>query len=190
MQKFKNKYRVPSARLEGWDYSAAGAYFITICTLDKQHHFGNIREGAMHLSAAGQQVHNYWHQIPFKFPHVHLNAFVVMPNHLHGVLLLESKEPAVLEKRLVEWLPGPLEAVIQPAGGCTGLHNPMFAEGLGRILRWYKGRCTYEIHKDNPYFCWQERFWDTIIWNQPMLERVQHYIETNIERWAKDPYRT
>ncbi len=188
MHKFQNKYRIPSARLEGWDYSAAGAYFITICTLEKHHLFGKIARGKMHLSPAGEQAAQHWDSIPEKFPNARLDAFVVMPNHIHGLLLLQSEQPAVLEKQSLQ-IPNPLETVLGLAGGCTGMHNPMFANGIGRILRWYKGRCTFEIRKTNSCFCWQERYWETIIWTEKALENIRNYIQTNVQRWANDPHR-
>ncbi|MBW4542795.1 MAG: hypothetical protein KME43_27265 [Myxacorys chilensis ATA2-1-KO14] len=85
MTLYKNKYRIESARKPGWDYAGNGAYFITICTQNRQHFFGNIQNGIMDLSIAGEIAQKLWWEIPDRFPHVQLNAFIVMPNHIHGI---------------------------------------------------------------------------------------------------------
>ena len=87
-EKFKNRYRIPSARSAWWRYDWAGAYFITICTAHQQHLFGEITQQKMTLSPIGQIAQTCWHEIPLHCEHVELGAFVVMPNHVHGVLIL------------------------------------------------------------------------------------------------------
>ena len=86
---FRDKYRVPSARASWWDYSRDGAYFITICTQGRQHFFGEIEHGKMHLTAIGQIAHDRWHEMTQHFPFAHVNAFVVMPNHVHGIIIID-----------------------------------------------------------------------------------------------------
>jgi REP element-mobilizing transposase RayT len=92
MKKFRNKYRIPSARLPGWDYRLAGAYFITICTQNRTPFFGECQGGKMKLSTAGMIAQGCWYQIPFLKSHVTLGAFVVMPNHVHGIMILDEME--------------------------------------------------------------------------------------------------
>ena len=92
MDKFKNKYRIQSARLKGWDYSDDGAYFITICTQNWQQFFGNVNNGGMQLSEIGEIAEKYWKEIPNHFPSILLDNFVVMPNHVHGVLIITETE--------------------------------------------------------------------------------------------------
>ncbi|MGB3848670.1 MAG: transposase, partial [Tunicatimonas sp.] len=86
--KYQNKYRIASARAPWWDYGWEGAYFITICTHDRQHFFGNIEGGVMQLSPVGALAHQYWQEIPGRFPYAQLDAWVVMPNHMHGILII------------------------------------------------------------------------------------------------------
>ena len=81
-------YRVESSRLRGWDYAAAGYYFVTICTRDRECFFGNVVGDVMCLSAIGQVAQQLWAEIPSHFKHVSLDEYVVMPNHLHGILVL------------------------------------------------------------------------------------------------------
>ena len=88
--KFKNKYRIPSARLINWDYRSNASYFITICTKYKQQYFGSIRNSKMHLSEIGQLAKKYWHEIPEHFSYVKLDKFIIMPNHIHGILIIDN----------------------------------------------------------------------------------------------------
>ncbi len=89
---YHGKYRIPSARLQNWDYSNEGAYFITICTKDKVHLFGEIENGAMVLSKVGIIADILWYEIKYHTRNVELGEFVVMPNHIHGIVLLKSNE--------------------------------------------------------------------------------------------------
>ena len=88
--KFKNKYRIPSARLQTWDYANNGSYFITICTQNRNHFFGKIINQEMQLSEIGKLAEKYWLEIPEHFPFVELGNFVVMPNHFHGILIIDK----------------------------------------------------------------------------------------------------
>ena len=90
--KFRNKYRIASARAPWWDYEQNGAYFVTICTQNRYHFFGEIKKGIMHLSRTGVIADIMWHQIPHRTPHVALGEFVVMPNHIHGILILDKPD--------------------------------------------------------------------------------------------------
>ena len=90
MEKFQNKYRIPSARLQNWDYGSNGVYFITICTADRNHYFGEILEMQLNASEMGKLAQQYWIEIPHHFPSVKLGDFVIMPNHIHGILIIEK----------------------------------------------------------------------------------------------------
>ena len=90
MDKFKNKYRITSARASWWNYGWAGAYFITICTQNREHFFGEIENDKMILSPCGVLADVFWHEIKNHTQNVELGAFVVMPNHIHGILILND----------------------------------------------------------------------------------------------------
>jgi putative transposase len=92
MEKFRNKYRIPSARLQNWDYGSNAPYFITICTANRENFFGDI-EKKMILSEIGKIAHHYWYEIPNHFPFVKLGEFVVMPNHVHGIIIIDKSMP-------------------------------------------------------------------------------------------------
>ena len=88
--KFFGKYRIPSARWQQWDYRWSGGYFITICTKNRQHDFGTITNGKMQLSGIGILADVFWHEIKHHALNVELDAFVVMPNHVHMILILNG----------------------------------------------------------------------------------------------------
>lgn len=88
--KFQGKYRIDSARLKNWDYASNGAYFITICTDNREHYFGEIENGKMKISPAGAIAHVLWHQIKNHTKNIELGEFIVMPNHVHGILILDG----------------------------------------------------------------------------------------------------
>jgi len=85
-----NRHHRRSIRLKGYDYSQAGAYFITICTQDRACLFGKVVNGEMRLNDAGRMVLAEWNMLPERFPHVVLDAFVVMPNHVHGIVVITN----------------------------------------------------------------------------------------------------
>jgi REP element-mobilizing transposase RayT len=92
--KFQNKYRIPSARASWWDYGSNAPYFVTICTKNRKHFFGKIVEGEMHLTEIGQSAYDCWNEIPNHFPFVVLDEFVVMPNHIHGIIIIDKPTDA------------------------------------------------------------------------------------------------
>jgi len=87
--KFQNKYLISSARLKNWDYGSNAIYFVTICTQNREHYFGEIANGKMQLSETGKIAQRFWFEIPNHFPFVKLGEFVVMPNHLHGIIIID-----------------------------------------------------------------------------------------------------
>ena len=94
--KFKGKYRNESARLQNWDYGSNAAYFITICTKDREPYFGEIINGKMHVLPAGAIAHVLWYEIKNHAKNIELGEFVVMPNHVHGILILNGKNDGVV----------------------------------------------------------------------------------------------
>lgn len=198
--KFQNKYRIPSARLQTWDYANNGAYFITICTQNRHHFFGTIQNQEMQLSEIGKLSAQFWMEIPNHFPFIELGNFVVMPNHVHGILIINhSVETRFIasnnnetqfiapndintnETRLIASLQGNI-------GGFSGNKNPMINDNISKIVRWYKGRCSFECRKINPNFGWQTRFHDHIIRNAKSFDTIQNYIFENPLNWKNDKF--
>lgn len=195
--KYKGKYRIESTRLKNWDYGSNGAYFITICTKNREHYFGEIENKQMMFSEMGKLAHRFWEEIPIHFPFVELGNFVVMPNHTHGILIMDKNGFNCGDGIMVNG--GDLinggDAInrvstnqITTGGGITGNHNPMFHENISRIIRWYKGRCSFEIRKIHAGFEWQSLFHDHIIRNDISFNRIQNYIEANPENWKEDRF--
>ena len=178
-QKFRGKYRIPSARLKGYDYASNGAYFITICTSNRYCFFGDVENDGMLLNPVGELAHKFWNAIPQYFPFIILDEMVIMPNHVHGVLWIDND---LLVGR------GAINRASTTGGGITGKNNPMFHENISRVMRWYKGRCTFEINKKHPNtnFGWQSRFYDHIIRNEKSLENIRDYIRNNPSMWKRD----
>lgn len=193
MDKFKNKYRIPSARLQSWNYGTNGSYFITVCTQNRVHFFGDIVNGAMQLNALGQLAEKYWMEIPQHFPFVELGNFVVMPNHTHGILIIDKTDIVLddtsdAETRLIASLPQNEPNDMKTIGGFAGDRNPMFHDNISRIIRWYKGRCSFEMRKIHTDFGWQSRFHDHIIRDAHSFEIIQNYIANNPLNWEKDKF--
>ena len=177
--KFQHKYRIPPSRAQWWDYANAGAYFITICTANREHSFGEIEK----MNELGKLAEKYWYEIPNQFNFIELGAFVVMPNHIHGILIINN--PTV-ETRLIASLPTIASPKMQ--GGVTGLKNPMLHNNISRVVRWYKGRCTFEIRKIHADFAWQSLFHDHIIRNEESYQKISDYIISNPKNWANDKF--
>ena len=182
--KYLNKYRIQSARLKEYDYGQNGAYFITICTKEREGFFGEIVNGIMEVNEIGQLANKNWLDIIKSFPFVQLDEFIIMPNHIHGILMLNREinfeEDAINRVSTKE---------MDCKGGRTGKHNPMLKEDLSTIIRWYKGRTTFESRKINPLFMWQSRFYDHIIRTEEEYKKIQFYIRTNPANWENDSER-
>lgn len=201
--KFKDKYRISSARLQTWDYSLKGSYFITICTQNREHFFGKIVNQEMQLSELGKLAQQFWIEIPIHFPFVELGNFVVMPNHVHGILIINNSTVETrfiasdiasniefnYEKNFVIEKETRLIASLRDnIGGICGDKNPMLHDNISKIIRWYKGRCTYESRKMVSIFGWQSRFYDYIIRNSKSFDIIQNYIFENPSKWENDTF--
>ena len=190
-EKFQNKYRIPSARAQWWDYGNKGAYFVTLCTLNRHHLFGEIRGQKWFPGFAGELANIFWKEIPERYSYAKIDAYVVMPNHIHGIIFIE-KPVELVRGAMIN--PSEVRDAINRVstginrGGVTGEHNPMLHENLSRILNWYKGRVTYEVRKQGYEMGWQERFHDRIIRNVKELERRRKYIEANVSNWEDDEF--
>ncbi len=82
-----------SIRLKEYDYSQNGVYFITICTQNKECLFGEIEDGEMRLNDAGKIIDRWWHKMKNKFPNIELDEYIIMPNHFHGILIIQNVDP-------------------------------------------------------------------------------------------------
>ncbi len=149
-----------SKRLAGYDYSQPGLYFVTICIEQHRLVFGSIVNDQMILRRPGRIAESVWHTLPRRFAHVKLDAYVVMPNHFHGIIELTDGEPP----------PGKTRAE------------------LGEIVRTFKGATTYQVRhtEGTPWFVWQEEYYDAIIRTDAALQQFRQYICNNPLRWSED----
>ena len=222
--KFRNKYRIASARAQWWDYGNNAAYFITICTAHRENYFGKITNGKMILSEIGEIASKCWAETPQHFPFVDLDMYIVMPNHLHGIVIINKNKnmrisPNTRMDNVVDATdmadtgnvgdatdmadtgnvggrdainrvstanrpppnppPNPQNAPTKKTGGFAGNKNPMTNDNLSHIIRWYKGRVTFESRKIHAGFAWQTRFHDHIIRNDIEFRRIACYIKNN-----------
>ncbi|MEH2434449.1 MAG: transposase [Nostoc sp.] len=197
--KYKGKYRIDSTRLPAWSYATNAGYFITICTDGKKCFFGEVVQSEMQRSQIGEIAHKLWYEIPNHFSNCQIDSFCVMPNHIHGILVINQIQEDAMNSRIQE--KDAIQTQQEDAmnrvstrgdiqrGGVTGLFNPMLSKNsLSKIIRWYKGRCTFEINQIYEGFGWQERFHDNIIRNEFALDRIRQYIINNPINWESDAY--
>jgi putative transposase len=166
-----------SIRLQGYDYSQAGAYFVTICAFEQQCLFGNMIDGVIQLTAIGQVVQSVWEEIPHHFPNVALDAFVVMPNHVHGILFLTDAVRATHAS--------PLQT-IQSSKPCGPKRN-----SIGAIIGSFKSAATKRINQSRnapgtPL--WHRNYYEHIIPSERALQAIRQYITANPAKWHLDRY--
>jgi len=169
-----------SIRLKGYDYSRPGAYFITICTQDRACLFGEVVDGEMRLNDAGQMVQDVWDELPAFYPGVQTDAFIVMPNHIHGIIILVGADPCVC--------PNTGQTIGQPQGVApTRLSLP---DVVHRFKTMTTKRYIDGVKKFGwtPFRrrLWQRNYYEHIIRNDHALQRIREYIWTNPLRWHLD----
>ena len=178
MTLYQNKYRSESTRRPGWDYPTPGWYFLTICTAHRYPFFCTIRNGIMGLSDAGCVAHWCWTAIPDHFDHVRLDAFVIMPNHVHGLV------------GIVEFPSGgnaPVDALESNASTGNRRMSQISPKpgSISTIMRSYKTAVTKRIRRRIcADFAWQSRFHDSIIRTEREFINVRRYIRNNPANWT------
>ena len=204
--KYQNKYRIPSARLQGYDYGQNGAYFITICTKNRIHYFGEIissfdserqnvafdserqnvafdsetqnvasdsetqNVASVQATPIGVIANEYWQKISEHFSFVLLDEFVVMPNHVHGILVIskETHDDASLQ-----------------GIGYTNKFGPQ-SGNISSVIRGYKAAVKSFATTNKIEFAWQSRFYDRIIRDEEEMKRIRKYIVENPDNWFRD----
>ncbi|NER26054.1 MAG: transposase [Symploca sp. SIO1C2] len=182
MAVYKGKYRVKSTRLPNRDYGANGWYFVTICTRNQNSFFGEVIEGQIKLSAIGKIAQQFWAEIPDHFEDVYIDAYVIMPNHIHGIVIIDkSNSPSrdvACNVSTISYEDDVYRARSQmsPKAG-----------SLSVIIRSYKAAVSRWC-KTNGYssFSWQPRFYDHIIRTDGSLDRIREYIVNNPAKWEED----
>jgi len=158
-----------SIRLRSHDYSQAGAYFVTVCVQGRERLFGDVVDGEMRLNDAGQMVAQCWHALSAHFPHLELDECVVMPNHMHGIIIVGA----------------PFMAPNGPGAVNPGAINR--APTLGEIVRSFKAVATRRIREaGGSAFAWQRKYYEHIIRDEESLNRIREYIANNPLQWELD----
>ena len=193
--KFRNTYRISSTRLQNWDYGWDAAYFVAICTQNRECFFGKIAAGKMELSNIGIIADLLWHEIKNHAKNIELDAFVVMPNHIHGILILNGNNKinanAIVETRHALSLQQQQQQQQQQQPEKTIGQQRFQNQGkntISSILGAYKSAVTKHAHRLGFYFEWQTRFHDHIIRNDNELNRIQDYILNNPKNWNNDKF--
>ena len=185
-----------SIRLSGFDYSRKGAYFVMIVTQGRACLLGQISNGEMRLNAAGDAITAWWRRLPDKFPSTSVDAFVLMPNHLHGIIVIEGKG------QRPESAPTESDGIAR-----TGLSFRPDVKGLGpetddvrpdppisHMVQWFKTMSTNAyIHgvKESGWAAfknrlWQRNYYEHVIRNVADYDRIFNYLGSNPLRWAED----
>ena len=165
-------------RLRNFDYSSQGWYFITICTKNRKHYFGEIKDGQMHLSAIGEQANLYWEEIPQHFPHIELNEFIIMPNHIHGIIGIVSTDTTCRVPTKI------------PIGKKTNEFGKTIAGSISAIIGQFKSTLTRWSRKNgHENFAWHVRFHDHIIRDDRAFQNISNYIKNNPGNWGRDKFK-
>ncbi len=159
-----------SIRLKKWDYCQDGFYFITICTANHKYLFGEIINGEMQLNAMGLVVEKYWQIIPAHFYHVDLDVFTIMPNHIHGLIIMGVGKALRAHKQT--------EQFGRPVAG-----------SISSIIRSFKSavtKCINEMRQTPGNKLWQRNYYEHVIRNEDELSRAREYIVENPLKWDID----
>lgn len=170
-----------SIRLKGWDYSQEGLYFVTICTYERACVLGEIKDGVMLLSDVGGIAKQCWDEIPGHFENVELDEYVIIPNHIHGVILLRgiSRRDEVTSSLRNDPETGPQSQRSVIKG----------SPRLGQIIAFFNYRSTKLINvKSNTpgERFWQRNYFEHIIRDGNDLDRIRTYISNNVGKWSED----
>ena len=210
--KFRNKYRISSTRLQNWDYSRNAAYFVTICTQGREHYFGDVVDGEMKLSAIGEIARAEWLKTFDLRPDMNLimGEYVVMPNHFHAIIIIGENQyntggnggnkngyggddGHVADENGGHCGDGHVETQCiaslppTPPTPPTNQFGPQ-RKNLASIIRGFKIGVTTRSRKIIPRFAWQPRYHDHIIRNDVSFNRICNYIKTNPENWGNDQF--
>jgi len=192
-----------SIRIPGYDYASAGAYFVTVCTQHRECLFGEIRDGAMCLNAAGETVREDIIRLDERFQNVTVDSCVIMPNHIHAIFIIDQSVGAqfiapgmgddgtAVEAQFI----APLDKTPVDEGDAScGNHEGAINQGainraptLGWIVRTMKAATARRIRMQiNPSFSWQRNYYEHVIRDENDLNVIREYIENNPLKWELD----
>jgi len=178
--KYKQIYNPKSNRLQNYDYSSNWWYFITICTKDRQNYFGEIVDWKMILNEYWKIAEKYYLEIPKHFWDVILDYFVIMPNHIHWIIIIDKNDVKTVETKNF--------LSLQHNTNIQQDKMPRWtSRTIGSIIRWFKIGVTKRIReKTDLYNIWQPNYYDRIIRNEEELDKIRKYIFENPIKWEFD----
>jgi len=176
-----------SIRLPGFDYSQGGAYFVTICSYNRECLFGEIVDGEMRLNETGEMVASCWEELPNHFPGLTTETFIVMPNHVHCVVMFENDPPDVGATHASP------SGHVRPGVGATHA-SPSWENGpkkrsLGAVIGSFKAAATRHINKNSQtpgLPVWQRNYHEHVVRDEEELAIILEYIENNPLKWELD----
>ena len=162
--------------LRDYDYSTSGYYFVTVCSKDREERFGKIENGRMCLNTAGEIARNSWAEIPLHFQHIEIDEFSVMPNHIHGILIIGESMVGSAYMRSHQ-----RNAFMHSLQDRTKML-------LSKVIQQYKASVTRKINllESSHHFGWQKSFYDHVIRNDESLNNLRQYIANNPLKWELD----
>ncbi|WP_281299145.1 transposase [Flavobacterium limnophilum] len=195
MQQFQGKYRIETARAKWWDYSNEGDYFITICTKNREHLFGYVKDEKMILNEYGQIVSDCWFDLPNHYKNIVLDEFQIMPNHIHCIVGVDNSKIINPDSN-----PDSVETGLKPVCTTNDITNDTTNDITNansddkihgvfefmRALKSFSSRKINEKRNSKGVSNWQERFHDHIIRNEAEYNRIKNYIINNPKNWDKD----
>lgn len=161
-----------SIRIPEYDYSQEGMYYVTICTWNRECIFGKVENSGMKLSPIGEIIYHEWYNIPNHFKNIELDTFIIMPNHLHGIIIVGASLVGALDNPITQ----NTRAGTSPA------------PTLGAIIGSFKSLCVYRCRNKRVDISklWQRNYFEHIIRNEDELNRIREYIIYNPSRWMED----
>ncbi len=190
------KHHRRSIRLNGYDYSQSGAYFVTLCTYQKQCWFGEIRNSQMHLNQIGKIAAQEWLRTSQLRPEFQLDEWIVMPNHLHGIVLIKDgirldKNDELRAGDVNSNILGIRDAKSNNLGARDApLHRQQKPNSLSSFVAGFKSAVTKRINllrHNRDLSIWQRNYYESIIRDEKHLSHIREYILNNPKRWNDDP---
>ena len=167
-----------SIRIPDYDYSQGGAYFVTLVTYHRLNYFGESINGKIELNTSGRIAFDQWVQLGNRFKHSDFSIFVVMPNHIHGIILLG------VDMQMESEIPH-----LQKPASHDRIKTNVKAGSLGAIVRAYKASVTFRVNAMRGYkkpFIWQRNYYEQIIGSEKEFENIWKYIQYNPDQWEQD----
>ena len=175
-----------SIRVRGYDYSQAGAYFLTLCTHERACFFGKFLDGKMALNDAGRMVESCWQNIPDHFPHANLDEFIIMPNHIHGIIALTDMDGTNCYRRGEKCF-APTTTTTITTTTTPHIQPKGTSKTIGSIVRGLKIGVTKWMRQNTAIRdVWQSNYWERIIRNEDEMNRIRQYILDNPAQWDMD----